>query len=59
MTKEELKKHIDDLCKENKLVIRYRLNFPIYRIIPDDVKLAMNVLEKHGMTISLEIEDKR
>lgn len=59
MTKDEVKKEIDALCKNNNMEIKYKFDFPIYRIIPDEVKLAVSVLEKHGLTVGLDLKEKK
>lgn len=56
---EQVKREINSICKKNDLLISYRLNFPIYNILPDEVKLAMKILERHGMRISMELEEKK
>ena len=59
MEEKEAKKQIDNICKQNNLHIKYKLEFPVYRILPDEVKLALNILEKHGMVIKFELEEKK
>lgn len=55
---DQVQKEIHELCKKHNVAIRYKLNFPIYNILPDEVKLSMSILEKHGMRVSLELESK-
>ena len=58
MTKDEVSKQILDLVNKEKMKIGFDLSFPIYRILPDEVQLALKVLGKHGMKISLTINNK-
>ena len=39
--------------------ITYELGFPVYRIIPDEVKLALLVLAKHQMKVSIFLKKKQ
>lgn len=48
MTPEE---QIQKILKENKLKFDYQFTFPVYRILPDEVQLALKVLQKHGLTV--------
>lgn len=58
MTTDEVKKQIFDLVKKNRMQLGFQIQFPIYNILPDEVKLAMNILSKHGMKISFTLEQK-
>ena len=53
MTKEEVNKQIQDILKKNNLRMAYKMEFPIYRILPPEVQLALAILEKHGMKIQI------
>lgn len=53
MTKEEINKQIQGILKENDLKMAYKLDFPVYRILPEEVRLALAILEKHGMKIQI------
>lgn len=44
-------KEINKILHKNKLRISYSIAFPMYKILPDEVKLALNVLGKHGMKV--------
>lgn len=44
-------KEIDTILKKHNLRSGYEMVFPQYRILPDEVKLAISVLSKHGMII--------
>lgn len=46
-------KEIQAVLKKHKLKFGYSISFPIYNIIPDEVNLAMSVLQKHGMKITV------
>lgn len=59
MKEEELNKQIRDLLKKNGYKIGYNLSFPIYRILPDEVQLALGVLQKHGMVIQMTLEQEK
>lgn len=59
MKKDEIKNQIDKLCKDNNYEIAYKFDFPIYRILPEEVRLATSVLEKHGLVVRLELKEKK
>ena len=59
MTIEEVEKQIKDLVEKNGFEIGYNLDFPIYKILPDEVKLALNILGKHGMTLKMVLGPKK
>ena len=44
------------IIKENNLKLGYDIQFPRYRILPDEVKLALSVLQTHGMKVLITIE---
>ncbi len=44
---------LDNFLKEHKQEVNFNITFPIYRILPAEVELALKVLEKHGMKISI------
>lgn len=55
-------KEIMNLLKKNNMTMTYELSFPIYKIIPDEVKLALSVLHRYGMKIVVllkEIDDNK
>lgn len=39
--------------------IDYKMDFPMYRILPDEVKLALKVLAKHGMKVVITIKENK
>ena len=51
-------KQIKDILEKEKLKFGYEISFPMYRITPDEVKLALSVLKKHGMKISVVLKKK-
>lgn len=55
---DNVRKQIDELLDKNKLKIGYDVTFPIYRILPDEVQLALKILEKHTMKITFTLVNK-
>lgn len=50
--KQELvEKEIQEILKKHNFKIGYEISFPIYKILPDEIKLALSILIKHGMKI--------
>lgn len=45
--KEEFFKEFVELQKKHKFSLDIKLDFPEYKILPDDVKLALKVISKH------------
>lgn len=54
----EAEKKIDVILKENDLTYSYEFSFPMYRILPDEVKLALSVLEKNGLKVRVILKEK-
>lgn len=50
-------KEIREILKRHKLKIGYQISFPMYKILPDEVKLALSVLVKHGMKITILLKE--
>ncbi len=50
-------KEISRALDARNLRINYQLSFPRYNIMPDEVRLALNILRKHGMKITIALED--
>lgn len=46
---------IKTILKENGLVFDYQITFPKYRILPDEVQLALKVLRNNGMVIVFSV----
>ena len=59
MTIEEVEKQIKELVDKNGFKIGYKIDFPVYRILPDEVKLALNILNKYGMVIKIVLNPKK
>lgn len=47
---------IQTILKKHNAKLGYEITFPIYRELPDEVKLALKVLGRHGMKISITIK---
>ncbi len=58
MNLDEVDKKINEILAQNNLKISYEISFPAYRILPDEVKLALRVLEKNGMRIIFALKQK-
>lgn len=56
LTPEEAMARIETYLQKHGFKITYTVDFPIYKILPDEVQLALSVLNKHGMSVSLEIK---
>lgn len=56
--KDEVEKQIFDILEQNNLSIGYNINFPQYRELPDEVKLSLKILSKHGMVIEFILKSK-
>jgi hypothetical protein len=54
---EIVEKEIRDILIKNNCKISYSLDFPVYKIIPDEVKLALKVLENNGMKILFTLKE--
>lgn len=55
MKKEEI---IEELVKNN-IKLGYEFSFPRYNILPDEVRLAMKVLENYGMKVKITINEEK
>lgn len=53
------KKEIQAILDKHDLEIGYEITFPLYKQLPDEVQLALNVLAKHKMKISFTLNPKR
>lgn len=51
-------KEIQGILKKHGLKFGYHFNFPMYKILPDEVKLAMRVLHNHGLKIGFILKEK-
>lgn len=53
---EKLRKQIDKLLKENDCQIEYKIHFPMYKQLPEEVRLALIVLNNHKVQITGEVK---
>ena len=44
-----------DLLKRNKVKLEYGFSFPHYTEIPDDIRLAISILKKHKLQITVSL----
>lgn len=51
-------KEITDLLEKHGLKHSYEFTFPRYRILPDEVDLALKVLQNHGMRVVIVLIPK-
>lgn len=56
--RKEVLRSIHKIIRRNGFDLRYRLEFPIYKILPEEVGLALKILEKHGMNIVIDLKEK-
>ena len=49
---------VNEALTRNNCTLTYQIDFPTYKILPDEVKLALLILQKHGMKISFVISEK-
>ena len=59
MTIEKAEKTIQAFVDKYGFEIGYTLDFPIYKILPDEVKLALKILGKHGMVVKIILNPKK
>lgn len=59
MTEDEITKEIQNILEKNGYRMGYKISFPAYRILPDEVRLALSVLTKHSMKIGITIQKKK
>lgn len=57
--KDELMEQIQKLIGDKGLKLRYKMEFPRYRILPPEVDLATRILEKHGINIVVDLVEKK
>ena len=48
---------LNDFLKENNITIETKIDFPQYRQFPDDVNLALKVIENHKGKIIIFIKE--
>lgn len=56
---ETANKEIQKVLDTYGLQYNFKLDFPVYRIIPDEVQLALRVIEKHKMRIKVFLDKKK
>lgn len=54
-TIKRVKKEIDELLRKNGAMLRSRVEFPIYRKLPIELELALQVMQKHEPTYAIEV----
>ena len=62
MTDDELKQkqnRVREILEKEGVEIGYNLSFPIYRILPNEVKLALLILDKYGMEVKIFLKSKK
>lgn len=52
-------KEINEVLKKHGLKYGYEFTFPIYKILPDAVRLALSVLQSHGLKVIVVLKEKR
>ena len=52
-------KEIQEILHNYNLQYGFKLDFPIYRILPDEVQLALRIMEKHKMRIKVFLDKKQ
>jgi len=55
---EEANREISVILKNHQLQIDTTITFPVYKILPAEVKLALEVLLNHQMKISMVLKPK-
>lgn len=56
---ETANKEIQKVLDTYGLRYNFKLDFPVYRIIPDEVQLALRVIEKYKMRIKVFLDKKK
>lgn len=57
--RDQITREINEILDKYQIEYKFKLEFPIYNQIPEEVKLAMIILEKHGMTLSIHYQDRK
>jgi len=55
----QLEEEIKNILNENDAKIEYQISFPQYRQYPEEVSLALKILSKHGMKITISIKKNK
>ena len=60
MSNDELvNKEIEAVLKKHNYQIGWQIEFPMYKILPKAVQLALTVLTEHGMKILFTLKPKK
>jgi len=57
--KDQTMKAITRYLENHQMVLVVNLDFPQYKILPPEVELALQVLNKHGMSMKMFLKDKK
>lgn len=52
-------KELKELLKKHGKKLNYEFDFPKFRILPEEVLLAIKVLENNGLVVVIKLEDKK
>lgn len=52
----EAEKELLELLKRNNCSLGYSFDFPMYRKLPIEVQLALQVLKKNGLVVRIVLE---
>lgn len=59
ITTKEVETRIIEYLEKHNRTVGYKIDFPVYKILPEEVKLALSILKKHGMQIIITFEQKQ
>lgn len=54
----EAEKQIESILEKNECELSYEITFPRFKILPEEVQLALIVLGKNGMVIKMVLKEK-
>ncbi len=54
----EAEKQIDKIMEKNNLSYGFKMDFPKYRELPDEILLSLKILNNHGMKVIITLEKK-
>jgi len=55
--KDTFLQEFEDLKKKHNVEMEVSMDFPMYKVLPDDVKLALLVLQKHNVQYQLSVKE--